>query len=95
MDHCKSNPDFILLFIGSDFLHSTSSLQQQLQPFLFTVDDSTFDLTKITEFSDHRPLVRFQSAYWTSDSGDPIIFDSGASISVSPHKSDFIHFDSH
>ncbi|GFH61161.1 hypothetical protein CTEN210_17637 [Chaetoceros tenuissimus] len=41
-----------------------------------------------------RSEFRFQSVYQfkISDSGDPILFDSGASVSLSPHKEDFINF---
>ena len=39
--------------------------------------------------------MRFQSLYQVSaDEGSPIVFDTGASISISSHKEDFVQLDS-
>lgn len=68
---------------------AVQSVTQPL-PFIAHVDGvpTTFDLTRILQTSD---LIRFQSVYhFKSAHGLPLIFDTGASITVSPHLSDFI-----
>jgi len=53
------------------------------------------DLTTLTDSDD--TLFRLQSVYIGNESRgiEPIVFDSGASISVSPSKSDFISWEKH
>ena len=58
---------------------------------LFTLGDTVLDLTKITETG---RMFRFQTAYWTDNSeGHRIIFDSGASVTITPFLEDFISID--
>ena len=55
----------------------------------FTSDHRLLDLTQVTNTSD---CFRFQSVFHvqSADNGAPIIFDSGASITITPYKEDFI-----
>ena len=57
--------------------------------FGFMVDNTFIDLTKA---SDSGTLIRFQSVYHAATQGSPIVFDSGASISITPDKNDFVSF---
>ena len=59
------------------------------QEWTCTVDDMVIDLTKITETNS---TLRWQTSYQT-ECAKQIIFDSGASITISPHKEDFIDID--
>ncbi len=56
---------------------------------LCNVNDMVIDLTKITETNS---TLRWQAGYHT-EHAKQIIFDSGASISISPYKEDFIDLD--
>lgn len=50
--------------------------------------DAVYDLTSVLKTNN---LIRFQSVYhFKSDNGSPLIFDTGASITVTPHLSDFV-----
>ena len=70
--------------IGSDFL------TKRITELTFTVDDKLHDITKLVDCDF---TFRSQSVYRASHDEIPIIFDSGASIGVSPKKSDFISLD--
>ena len=91
-DHiCQVNPDIISLFIGSGCQFLQSRNTTRLLELVFISEAKTMDLTKITSTNS---IFRFQSMYQVeSEEGSPIIFDTGASVSISPHKEDFISLD--
>jgi hypothetical protein len=96
---CDLNPDVIHLF-GSEnninFIQPTpTSSPFSCNEFLFHVDglDGPLDLTAITSMLDNNSqFIRFQSAYSTVVGEDPLIFDSGASVTITPHRSDFYSY---
>jgi hypothetical protein len=55
----------------------------------FSVNHKLIDLTQVTHTSN---CFRFQSIFHVqeADNGAPIIFDSGASITITPYQQDFI-----
>lgn len=67
-------------------LHPLSRVQSL--PFCAYNSELVYDLTRILQTND---LVRFQSVYhFKSSGGKLLIFDTGASITVTPHIEDFI-----
>lgn len=73
-----------------DFPQAGPQSVTQRLPFVCHIDGTptTLDLTRILQTSD---LIRFQSVYhFKSTHGLPLIFDTGASITVSPHLKDFV-----
>ena len=88
MDLCSCNPDIIQLF-GADWRFKLGTTHPY-ENCMFLRTDVMVDLTSIRETGD---VFRFQSVYHTKPSGEklPIIFDSGASISITPKKDDFVH----
>ena len=91
---CEVNPDLISLF-GNDFKFGLG-FSNPKQPQSVVADlafhlgsDVLVDLMQATKLSD---VFRFQATYHVDNHGSPIIFDSGASISITPHKDDFIEF---
>ena len=90
---CSINPDFIQLFGASaGQLLSPSYSQSRTSEFIFTADDGRhIDLSTIVASGNH--LFRFQSVYSISKGEAPVVFDTGASISITPYREDFIDFD--
>ena len=92
---CKSNPDLPSLlfdFAHESILRSATATTTLLQDFVFTADSKNYNLTAMTQTND---LFRFQSMYHTEacPQGAPLVFDSGASITISPYKEDFVSMD--
>ena len=84
---CTANPYLLDLAIQNDLFNFTTTTKVK-EEFLFTVGDTVLDLIKITETG---RMFRFQTAYWTDNSqGNRIIFDSGASVTITPSLEDFI-----
>lgn len=70
-------------------LLTTSQHRKNTIPLPFCLHGTSYDLTSLVQADD---LFRFQSVYhFKSDNGLPLIFDTGASITVTPHLSDFIN----
>lgn len=94
-DTLCSNDDFWSLLQPNSWcqplLSSKIAHAPVTQPLLFSVfgsDEKPVDLAQIFRASDQ---IRFQSIYhFKTDNGLPLIFDTGASITVTPHLSDFI-----
>jgi hypothetical protein len=81
------NPDLVDLARGKDFINNNWNTRT-LNEFVFNVEDQVLDLTKIT---DTGQMFRFQAAYWLEGcEGDRLIFDSGASVTITPFEKDFI-----
>ena len=97
VEACTFNPLLVDLLgpeekgLGSvQFQHSIAKRINQTREWLCKADnDMIVDLTKIT---DTNSVLRWQTLYQTQCSKQ-IIFDSGASITISPHKEDFIDLD--
>ena len=89
-DLCTRNPDILTATIGNEdsFLKSMSSHYSDRVLQLGFFGDN-FNLTEATATSN---LFRFQSIFHVQSdvNGAPIIFDSGASITITPYKEDFI-----
>ena len=86
------NPD-IMTLLGSEWKFDIRLCKRmKTSEFMFHVgNDVIMDMTKM---SDAGHIFRFQSIYHAERVGNiPIIFDSGASISITPDKKDFIRFD--
>ena len=85
-DICSKNSDIL------SFLFDPSNLfclrRDRTMSIPTTFGASVIDVTSMTSLNN---TFRFQSIFYTQDSkqGAPIIFDSGASITLSPYKSDF------
>ena len=73
---------------GVDFPLNSKRSQRTCE-LLYYGGQQVIDLTKITSV-DH--TLRWQTSYYTMK-GSRIVFDSGASISISPNKDDFIELD--
>ena len=88
---CCINPDIMLLFGSESKFNIGLSRPTTTAEFAFYLGgDVIMDLTKL---SDAGHIFRFQSVYHAEQVGDkPIIFDSGASISITPDRDDFIKF---
>ena len=89
---CKRNPSILSLLIGTEYnlLSSKGSLNRLLD-LTFMSEGKAFDLTTITST---QSIFRFHSLYHVAtENGSPIVFDSGASITISPHEDDFIELD--
>ena len=87
----KRNNDIMYLF-GSDskFNISRHSMKDTNEVFSFHIGSEVMlDLTKLTDTGN---VFRFQSIYHINANGPPIIFDSGASITISPNRDDFITY---
>ena len=88
---CKQNASIIDL-LGPEAkypINFTSSNNSLTTEWICAVDDMIIDLTKITDTNN---TLRWQTSYHTN-CHKQIIFDSGASISISPHRNDFISLD--
>ena len=88
-DLCSANPDIVMMTIGGDFSFIKSvlpSYHDRVIP-LGLHSSCDFNLTKATQTND---LFRFQSVFHVQSetSGAPIVFDSGASISITPYAED-------
>ena len=92
-DICKVNPDLVAFTLGGDEMFMSryfpSDSNGRVCNLGFTSDHQLIDLTQVTKTSD---CFRFQSVLHvqSADNGAPIIFDSGASITITPYKEDFI-----
>ncbi len=90
---CNLNPDILSLSLGGDGSHfvdfSAPSITPRTLPWAMTAGSTVFDLTQATRVND---CFRFQSVFHVQDrdQGAPIIFDSGASVSLTPYLSDFV-----
>ena len=89
---CSINPCLVDLFLGKEGYFSLRKENgHRLLDLVFVSDNKAVDLTSLTSTNS---IFRFQSMYHvTSDDGHPIVFDTGASISISPHKEDFLNLD--
>ena len=98
-DTCSRFKDFITLF-GADPGLCARKRRRVVRRFGFHAEEGApnnganeLDLTALTEDDD--TLFRFQALYLNSDrDGTPLVFDSGATITVTPFKSDFVSWDS-
>jgi hypothetical protein len=91
-DICDKNPQLLDLFGNEDkFRFSFGHCLRSTTDFSFTAEKVMVDLTKITDSGN---VIRFQSVYHAKIFEKPIVFNSGASISVTPDKDNFITFDS-
>ena len=90
-DLCKINPDLITFTIKESFsdLLTSSLTRKRVLDLGLTVGTEVLNLTKATEIGG---MFRFHSIFHVQDSerGAPIIFDSDASISISPYSEDFM-----
>ena len=87
---CNANPYLVDLARGVDLVQTTQSTRL-INEFLFNVGDQVVDLTKIT---DTGQLFRFQAAYWLEGcESQRLIFDTGASVTVTPYEQDFVSID--
>ena len=69
----------------------TSNVHPILDLTFVSASDKAVDLTTLTSTNS---IFRFQSIYHVdSENGHPVVFDTGASITISPHKDDFVHLD--
>ena len=92
---CDTNPQFLDLF-GTEWKFQFNFSQMKntkVESFgLHLGNDVIVDMTKL---SDSGNVFRFQSVYHAEQmQGPPVIFDSGASISITPDRSDFTTFTS-
>jgi hypothetical protein len=71
---------------------SNSSSTSTTNDFAFISDDQHFNLTNITKIPQPESFIRFQTVYSINNGDYPIIFDTGASITITPFKEDFITF---
>lgn len=80
---CDLNPDFISLFGNELKFHIfNSNRSKMIKNLAFSFgSDKVLDLSEIT---DTNSLFRFQAVYEVGSDGPKLIFDSGASISVTP-----------
>jgi hypothetical protein len=90
------SPD-ILSILGPpsfSFLHPTSppSSPYSVTELAFTSNNQTLDLTDITRMPQPASFVRFQTVYSINNGDYPLIFDTGASTTITPFKEDFITF---
>ena len=87
---CDANPYLVDLARGVDLVQTTRSTRM-INKFLFNIDGQVVDLTKIT---DTGQLFRSQAAYWLEGcEGERLIFDTGASVTITPHEKDFTSID--
>ena len=88
---CTLNPAIVSMF-GAEFKFNIGCHQRKYTTeFLFHLgNELIMDMTKL---SDAGHIFRFQSVYQAHHAQDkPLIFDSGASISITPDRNDFIKF---
>ena len=86
---CKKNSMIMDLAMDFKFMAWSSSLNKVMSS-AFTVADKVYDLSTIVE----KTGVNFRSqAVYNFDTGPVLIFDTGASIGVSPCKEDFVTLD--
>ena len=89
---CKINPDIVSMILGGDDSMIQSGhlgSNHRLLNLAFHSGSSVLDLTDATSTSN---LFRFHSVFHVQDMehGAPIVFDSGASTTITPYKSDFV-----
>ena len=88
---CSANHFLLDLAMQNDLFDFTTLSSRDKEELLFTLEDTVFGVTKITETD---RMLRFQTAYWTDNSkGHRIIFDSGASVTITPFLEDFFSID--
>lgn len=87
--YCALNADFVELFGVEERFNISCSAASNVDSFVFVANDMMIDLTKI---SDSGNVMRFQSVYHAGIDGPPIVFDTGASVSITPDREDFISF---
>ena len=92
---CTINPDLLQLFgVQSAFFSPPTVPWDAVIPLAFTSSTSSeptsYDLSSLV--SNGNPF-RFQSVFFSAAGTGPLIFDTGASISVSPHCDDFVTYD--
>jgi hypothetical protein len=100
-DICERNPDIIDILTGITAFDFQSGPDHAIHSWGFL--DIHLPLTDETqkEITTNRVVpsrifsdgVRFQTDYHTYDDNLPMVFDTGATISVSPRKEDFISWD--
>ena len=90
-DLCSTNPDLVTFALKDSFFNLMPSglVNKRVLDLGLTVGTEVFNLTKATDISG---MFRFHSIFHvqSSERGAPIIFDSVASISISPYLEDFI-----
>ena len=86
---CTMNPYLVSLTCLNDPIFERTSWNR-VNELLFSVEDNVFDISKIVETQN---CFRFQAGYHLNSKTDQIIFDSGASVTISPERNDFITLD--
>ena len=88
---CSVNPDILSLTLANTagLFRKTMHTQPDVVHSFGLLSNYEFHLTQATKTND---LFRFQSVFHVQSdtNGAPIIFDSGASISITPYAEDFI-----
>jgi hypothetical protein len=90
---CDKNPKIMDLFGNENKFTITGATKDRIrltEELLCHVgSEIMLDLTKLTETGS---VFRFQSAYHMDANGPNIIFDSGASVTITPSRDDFISY---
>ena len=87
---CSINPDLMMMFDLEWKFRIDLNKQRFAQELLFYAGNEMLDLTKL---SDVGHAFRFQSVYHSKTLNHiPVVFDSGASISITPERTDFVEF---
>ena len=87
---CSIRPCLVNMFLGKGdpFLNERV---YRLLDLVFVSDNKAMDLTTLTSTNS---IFRFQSLYHVDSTNEhPIVFDTGASITILPHKDNFINLD--
>lgn len=91
---CTINPDIMRVLKPDTSINLLRTSYSDLtESFSFSLGSDK--LIGLTEMTDTNRLFRFQASYQPRSQGPKLIFDSGASISITPVKKDFVHFDPH
>jgi hypothetical protein len=98
-----ANPDLMDILTGGTILSFLENRSQRVFDWGFLdvdgplIDETQPDISvtggRVLPSNLWHDGIRFQSVYFTNDTDLPIVFDTGASISVSPRESDFISWE--
>jgi hypothetical protein len=90
---CNKNPKIMEMFGNKEKFMITTATKDRTgltrELLCHVGSEIMLDLTKLTETGS---VFRFQSAYHMDANGPNIIFDSGASVTISPSRDDFITY---
>jgi hypothetical protein len=90
---CNKNPKIMEMFGNEEKFMITMATKDRTgltrELLCHVGSEIMLDLTKLTETGS---VFRFQSAYHMDANGPNIIFDSGASITISPSRDNFISY---